>query len=262
MGRVIEIISGTVTNPSTALTPWVMNTGDSNMIRNFNLASAAHLEDAWGENTTAGALEIKSPKLHDNVQGILLNIPAANPQPRLPDQMRQLLYPQDTLTILQSGEASGVDAGSLLVAYDDLPGGSARLYTWSQIQPMIKAYLTVQNNMTSAGTAGIYSTAQPINQVTDLLKANTDYAILGYATSVGGSSVGWRSPDFSNYRIGGPLSTQIIETRDYFLRKSVVSGDPWIPVFNSANKGSTFLDITKVATSTAVTIFTYLAQVS
>jgi len=262
MGRAIEIISGTVTNPSTTLTAWTMNTGDSNMVRNFNLASAAHLEDAWGENTTAGALEIKSPKLHDNVQGILLNIPAATPQPRLPDQMRQLLYPQDTLTILQSGEASGVDAGALLIAYDDLPGANARLYTWAQIQPMIKQYLTVQNNLTSSGTAGLYSTAQPINQVTDLLKANTDYALLGYAVSVTGTSIGWRSPDFSNYRIGGPCSTQIIETRDYFLRKAVTSGDAWIPVFNSANKGSTFVDCTKVATSTAVVVYTYLAQVS
>lgn len=262
MGRAIEIISGTVVNPSTTLTAWTMNQGDSNQVRNFALSSAAHLEDAWASNATAGALEIKSPKLHDNVQGILLNIPAATPQPRLPDYMRQLLYPQDTLTILQSGEASGTDAGSLLVAYDDLPGANARLITASQLSAQIKQYLTVQTNHTSGSAAGQYSAAQPINQVTDLLKANTDYALLGYAVSVAASSVGWRSPDFSNYRIGGPATTQILETRDYFWRKSVVSGDPWIPVFNSANKGSTFVDITMVATTTATVVYTYLAQIS
>lgn len=261
MGRAIEIISGTVTNPSTTLTAWTMNSGDSNQVRNFALQSQAHLEDAWGQGATAGLLEIKSPKLHDNVQGLLLRVAAATPQPLLPDEMRQLLYPQDTLTILQSGEASGVDAGSLLVAYDDLPGANARLYTWSQIMPQIKQYLTVQTNHTSAATAGIYGGSVAINSVTDLLKANTDYALLGYSVSAAVCSVGWRSPDFSNYRIGGPGTTQIIETRDYFLRKSLVSGDAWIPVFNSANKGSTFVDLTATATSTAFSVWTYLAQI-
>lgn len=262
MGRAIEIISGTVTNPSTALTNWTMNSGDSAQVRNFSLQSRAFLEDAWGQNATAGALEVKSPKMHDNVQNILLRVPAATPQPLLPDEMRQLLYPQDTLVIQQSGEASGVDAGSLLIAYEDLPGANARLYTWSQIAAQVKNYLTVQTNHTTSGTAGIYGGSVAINSLTDLLKANTDYAILGYAVSVAVSSVGWRSPDFSNYRIGGPGTTQLMETRDYFLRKSLVSGDAWIPVFNSANKGSTFVDLTAVATSTSVSVFTYLAQIS
>lgn len=262
MPRAIEIISGTVTNPSTTLTAWTMNSGDSNAVRNFSLQSQAHLEDAWGQNATAGLLEVKSPKLHDNVQGILLRVAAATPQPLLPDEMRQLLYPQDTLVISQSGEASGVDAGSLLIAYDDLPGANARLGTWSQVQSQVRQYLTVQTNHTTAGTAGIYGGSQPINSLTDLLKANTDYALLGYSVSAAVCSVGWRSPDFSNYRIGGPGTTQIIETRDYFLRKSLLSGDPWIPIFNSANKGSTFVDLTAVATGASVSVFTYLAQIS
>lgn len=262
MGRAIEIISGTVVNPSTTLTQWTMNAGDSSQVRNFNLAARAELEDAWGSSATAGTLEVKSPKLHDNVQGILLGVPAATPDPLLPDEMRQLLYPQDTLVISQTGGGSETDGGSLLMAYDDLPGTAARLITAQQLQAQIKQYLTVQTNHTTAGTAGIYGGSVPINSVTDLLKANTDYALLGYSIDVAAISVGWRCIDFGNLRIGGPATTKLIETRDYFWRKAMVSGDPWIPVFNSANKGNLFVDLTCIATGSARRVFTYLAQIS
>jgi hypothetical protein len=262
MGRAIEIISGFVTNPAGTLTPWTMATGDSNAVRNFSLQTQAHLEDAWGVSQAAGALEVKSPKMHDNVQGILLGVPANDASPLLPDEMRQLLYPQDTLIISQSGDAMDTDCGSLLVAYDDLPGANARIVTWDQVKALVKNYLTVQTTHTTGGAAGDYGGAQPINSVTDLLRANTDYALLGYSVNVEVVSVGWRSPDFSNYRIGGPATAKVIETRDYFIRKAMVSGDPWIPVFNSANKGSTFVDLTSTDTGETIVVTSYLAQIS
>lgn len=262
MGRAIEIISGTVTNPGSSLAQWVMNQGDSAQVRNFNLSSRAEWEDAWASSATAGTLEVKSPKLHDNVQNVLLGVPAATPDPLLPDAMRQTLYPQDTLVISQSGGGSEVDGGSLLMAYDDLPGTAARLITAQQVSSQIKNYLTVQTNHTTAGTAGIYGGSVPINSVTDLLKANTDYALLGYSINTAAISIGWRCIDFGNLRIGGPATTKLIETRDYFWRKAAASGDPWIPVFNSANKGNLFVDLTSIATTASRTVFTYLAQIS
>src|SRR5882762_11873275 len=103
MGRAMELISGTVTNPGATITPWTMNSGDSNTVRNFPAASRAWLEDAWCQQATAGYLQVKSPRMHDNLVGIQTFVTPADSAGLYPEQLSQLLYPQDTLTIAQSG---------------------------------------------------------------------------------------------------------------------------------------------------------------
>lgn len=262
MGRAIEIISGKVVNASSTFTSWTMATGDSATVRSFPFQTSAWLEDAWVSSAAAGLLAVHSPRMHDNVQGIRMGVLAATPQPLLPDAVRQRLYPQDTLVIQETGGASETDTGSLLVAYDDIPGIAADIRSWAEIEPLIQNLLTVETQHTTGGTAGDYGGSLAINANFDLLKANTPYAILGYLTSVAVASVGWRSPNFGNLRVGGPGTSQRVETRDYFVRRSQVRGEPWVPVFNSANKGSTFVDLLATQTSTAVVVQTILAQLS
>lgn len=258
----MEIISGRVVNPSTTFTAWTMATGDSASVRSFPFETTARLEDAWCQSAAAGILRVRSPRLHDNVQGIRLGVLAATPQPLIPDVVRQRLYPQDQLVIEQTGGASETDTGSLLVSYEDLPGIAADIRSWDEIYPTIRNYLTVETQHTSGGTAGDYGGGLAINANFDLLKANTPYAILGYLISAAVCSVGYRSPNFGNLRQGGPGSTQRIETRDWFVRKSVETHEPWIPVFNSANKGSTYVDLLATATATAFVVQTFLAELS
>lgn len=260
MGRALEIVSFHVVNPSTTLTAVTPNANDSLTVRNYPAGSNAWLEDAWAQNTTAGSIQVKSPRMHDNLVGIQLGIAAATPQPLLPSMVHQRLYPQDTLTVLQSGEASGTDSGALLVAYDDLPGVNALLATWEQIKPLIKNIMAVPVTLTSNGTAGLYSPSQAINSTVDTFKANEYYALLGYLVSVISCSIGWSSPDFGNLRVGGPGSLQRIETRDWFVQLDKRMEGPAIPVFNAANKFSTFVDCVQNATSTATVVTSIFAE--
>ena len=260
MGKAFEVISGKVTNPSTTFTSWAMATGDSNAVRNFNPGTNAYLENLWYQNATAGILDVRSPRMHDNVWNIRVGSQAAKPSGLMPEEMQQILYPQDQLIIQSTGEASGVDCGSLLVYYDDLPGANGRFYSWESIFPNIKNYLSVETQHTTGGTAGDYGGSLAINANFDLLKANEDYAILGYLVSAAVATVGWRGPDFGNLRVGGPGSLDQFQTRRWFISMARADGRAWIPVFNAANKGSTFVDILATQTSAAVVVQTLLAE--
>src|SRR5438105_3989887 len=121
MGAVLEVISGRVTNPGATLTAWTPNTGDGLAVRNFDSPGQALLLDYWGLGATAGVLRIRSPRLHDNVQGIRSQVLAATPQPLLPDIANQPIVAQDTLIVEQSGGGAETDLGSILNYYTDLP---------------------------------------------------------------------------------------------------------------------------------------------
>lgn len=260
MGKAFEVISGKVVNPSTTFTTWTMATGDSNAVRNYVPPNNAWLEDMWTQQATAGILDVRSPRMHDNVWNIRIGSLAATPQPLMPSELQQMLYPQDQIIIQQTGGGSETDCGSLLVYYDDLPGAAARLFLWDEIRPKIKNFLTVETQHTTGSTAGDYGGALAINANFDLLKANEDYAILGYVVSAAVCTVGWRSPDFGNLRVGGPGTIQRLETRDWFVEMAKRDGRAWIPVFNAANKGSTYVDLLSTATGAAVVVQTILAE--
>lgn len=260
MGKAMELVSGSVTNPSTTFTAWTMAAGDSNVVRNFNDPNQAHWEEAWCQGATAGILRVKSPRMHDNLQNVRAGYLAATPQPVLPEQMSQRLFPQDNITIEQTGGGSEVDAGSLLFYYDDLPGAAARLGSWEAVRPLIKNWVTMETTHTIGSSAGTYSGSVAINSTFNILKANEDYALIGYLVSAAVCSIGWKSPDFGNLRVGGPGTTQRIETRSWFRDLDRKLAGPCIPVFNAANAGSTFVDLLSTATSGTVVVQSILAE--
>src|SRR5476649_2762455 len=97
MGVAMEIITGKAANPS-AYTALTMATGDSASVRNFNPGATAQLCDFWAFGATKGSVRIRSPRLHDNVQGIKAPFGAANPVPLMSGYHRENLYAQDSLT--------------------------------------------------------------------------------------------------------------------------------------------------------------------
>lgn len=262
MGMGCEILSGRVTNPGATLTALTMATGDSLTVRSFQDGTDAFLLNLWVQEATAGTATVTSPRLHDNVQGIRVNALAATPQPLICDQAFQRIYSQDTLVAKLSGGGAETDAMSLLVWYRNVPGIDAQLATWDEIKPRVVNILTVETQHTTGGTAGDYGGSLALNANFDLLKANKPYAILGYVASAAVTSVGYRGPDTGNVRIGGPGTTQRIETRNWFVDQSMVNGLPLIPVINSANRGSTFVDLVSTATGASVTVDTVLAELS
>src|SRR5487761_319936 len=90
------------------------------------------------------------------------------------------------------------------------------------------------------GTASDVLVALLVNYYTNLLHANTDYAVLGYLADVAVAAVGIKGQETGNLRICGPATVLTQDTTDYFIRQALRSGRPHIPVFNSANAGSVY----------------------
>lgn len=263
MGRALEVIGGQATAPSTTFTGLTMAAGNSLTIRNAPLTSTVKLLQTWCDNQTAGTLRIRSPKLHDNVQGIRLAVSASDVVPLLPWGLGQKLIPQDVLIAELTGSATAGDleGAALLIYYEDLQGTDARLAKWADIAARIQSIVTVENTL-SLGTGGGYTGEEAINAEFDLLKANTDYALLGYIVSAECLLVRWRGADTGNLGVGGPGNETLRHvTSDWFKRLSIAFDLPLIPVFNSANRGGILLDGIQDENGTDVTVSSILAEI-
>lgn len=260
MGLAMEILSGKATNPSTIFTAWTMATGDSLTVRNIPPGTNAWLVDAWALGATKGILRVRSPRMHDNVQGIRMPYAASTPVPLLTGWENELLQNTDTLTVDMTGGGAETDCGSLLVYYDNLPGADARLATWQEIAPRVRHIMGVEVDITTGGTAGDYGGGTAINATFDQFKADQDYAVLGYVTDTAVASIGMRGPDFGNLRLGGPGTNNKIETRDWFVRLGTFLGRPTIPIIKANNKAGTIVDALHTATGTAIVVSFLCAQ--
>lgn len=239
MGVAMEVVAGRVLNPGATITALTPNTNNTFTIRSFPEQAPAYMSGLWAQNATAGVVRIRSPRMHDNVQNIRFQSPAASIRDFFPDDAQQRLYPNDPLTFEQSGGVAETDSAAFLAYYTDLPGIAARLAMWEQIKPRIKNLLTVEVATTGPVTAGDWSAGNVFTTSFDLLKSDTDYAVLGYQTGTACLAVAFASSDTGNLRVGGPGPTEAIETRDWFISLGKALGAPTIPVINSNNKGST-----------------------
>lgn len=262
MGRALQVITGRVTNPGATITALTPNTGDSFTIRSFDMSQQAFLENLWTMQATAGVVRVRSPRLHDNAQGIRLRGLASNVRPLLGEETNQRLYPQDTLTFEQSGGGAETDMASMLVYYPDLPGVDAQLATWEEIRSRIVNVVTAEQQVTTGGTAGDYGGSQAMNADFDLLKRNVKYAILGYVSDTRVCTVGIAGPDTGNVRVGGPGEVAPDITSDWFANLARLTGLPHIPIINAANIGATTFDVASTATAAAVNVSVVLAELT
>lgn len=245
MPRGIEVIAGQFTAPGAVFNPLTMNAGNSLTVRNAALNADIRLFQMWAKHQAAGVLRVRSPKLHDNVQGIRVRNPAALAIQMLPWDTFQKLVAQDQLIAEITGSAVGgqFEQGAMLIYYSDLPGQAARLTTVDDIQKRGVNIFTQESTITP-GAAGGYSGAQSINANFDLMKANTDYALLGYRVDTRCTVVRWTGIDTGNLGVGGPGEPNISDiTENWFTWLSRWQNLPLIPVFNSANKGGITTDI-------------------
>ena len=262
MGRALELITGHVVAPSTTNTTLTVAVGNTLTVRNHEFASPAALIQVWADNQSDGVLRIRSPRLHDQVQGIRLDILASELAPLLPRGATQRLFPQDTLTVDLTGSATGgdIETACLLVYYGDLPGIDSQLMRPEEVMPRIRHIVAVENTL-ALGTAGGYSGEEAIDAEFDLLRANTDYAILGYLVDVECAAIRYRGPFSGNLGVGGPgADTKRELTRDWFVRLSMDYDLPLIPVFNAADKSNILIDGAQDENGTDVTVTTILAQ--
>jgi hypothetical protein len=271
MGRILDTVTGFVTAPGAVFTAWTMATGDSLAVRAATPNTNIWLIGAWAWNQVAGVMRVRSPRLHDNVQGIRMRTPVNLVNNRIPIRLvsgaAQKLFTQDTLIVEQTGSAVGgqIETGSLLIWYDDVPGVSARTIDQATLK---KAGVNImeQEVTITTGVAGGYSGGVAVNSQagTDDWKANTDYALLGVFTDSRLCTITLKGVDSGNVRVGipGELS-EPDEAQNWFASLSAATGLPMIPVFNSQNKGAITVEgVSQQVGVTAVLtcVFVELAQ--
>lgn len=247
-GPALDTISSFGTAIGATLAATTIAAGDSFQIKNAPLNSDVFLLNFWVDAQLAGIARIRSPKLHDNTDAIRTRTRINCLEPLIPWGQPQRLWPQDTEVVELAGSVTGGDIESViqLVFYADLPGQAARLIDAGTLKQRIKHYFGNRLAITVGSTAA-YTGARAINADQDLLKANTDYAVLGMTTDLRVGAICLRGPDTGNLRISVPGGADVQDAMSRYARffrdLAVAYGLPLIPVINSANKGGTQIDV-------------------
>lgn len=256
---VIDTILGKAVNPSTTFTAVTFATGDSGTIRNFPSTSQAMIDRVTRVGAASGSVRLLSPYLHDNVRGITFTS-AQSPTTRLfPRWMTEYVQPQDTLTVQLTGGAAETDLAAVNIYYTNLAAGTARLHSPGDITGNIKHIKPMVVAVTNSATTGVW-TDTLINTTEALLQANTDYAVLGYVVDTAMGLVGIKGMETLNLRVCGPAVTDTNITEDFFINWTMDRGTPHIPVFNSANIGSTYVSTCDAVASSTANVQLILAE--
>lgn len=249
----IETVAGFVTNAGATLTALTASPGDSFTVRNPEAEAPVSLLSVFADFATAGEVRVRSPRLHDQVNGIRLTASATEQRSLTGDHFRQKLFPQDNLIVEATSGAADSTAIALTLHYERIGGIDARLASWAEIEPQIEDYMGVRNAFNTSGTIGTWA-GEAINADFDNFVANRDYAIIGADLTGGVTALAWRGSDTGNVRVGLPGTADRAETREWFVRRQLARGIPHIPIFNSANRGATNIEAVDNAATTAVAV--------
>lgn len=260
----LELVTGFVTAPGAALTALTLAAGNTLAIRNAREDSTVKILQAWVDAQSGADLRIRSPRMHDNVQGVRTSHTSSELEPLLPSGAGINVMPQDQITVELSGSATAgdIETACLLIYYEDLPGINGRFISPEDLRSRQVNLMTVQNTL-ALGTAGGYSGEEVISSEFDLWKANKDYALIGYLVSAECAAIGYRGVDTGNLRVGAPGMVESKGmTANWFVSLSDQFGYPLIPVFNSANKAGILIDGVQDENGADVTVTSFFAELS
>lgn len=241
----IDSVYTFATNPGAGPTATAPAPGDQLAIRNFSFGSSkARIEHVFRRGATAGFGRIRSPRLHDNATGINWDSGEVGDSLVIPHEVEQPVYPADTLIVEESGGAAETDAVSFITYYDDLPGISAQLKSPGDIIGNIR---NLKHFQVAAPAGANAWTDTAITTTENQLHADADYAVMGFRCSAQAALVGVKAPETGNLRVCGPANTLGIETADWYMRWSRLTGLPCVPVFNANNRFGVFVSAVDVA---------------
>lgn len=258
MGQLLVCDAGAVANPSTTITAVTAGTGSTFTVRGTSVSTSQQLVGIARGGATKGLIRVRSSYLVDNVQGIRVAAAAGVQDVLIPKSTIQKLRSQDTLTVEVTGGAAESDGALLTTYYDDLAGASPTLKMSGDIMGQAVELSTWEVSATASATIGAWG-SNAISSIYDVSLANRYYAVLGYVVDAPVLGVALNGADTSNFNIGGPGLTNPYLTRKYFADMSDALGKPAIPVFNTANKGNTTVQVVDVAASTAVNVTLIIA---
>jgi hypothetical protein len=197
-------------------------------------------------NHAAGAMRIRGPQMHDNVDGIRMALQASYNE-EVPSPGRyQRINPSQFLIAEQSGDATAgnIEQGAFHVYYENLPGVNAHLISNEELLSRSLNICRARQELT-AGTSGGYSGEQLLTADVDLFKADTEYALIGASIDASYNVIGIRGIDTGNLRIGLPGRVSINnQLSTWFIDMALRTGLACIPVFNMSNKDSIYVDVT------------------
>jgi hypothetical protein len=233
--------------------------GDIITVPNFTMPAKAYIEKVAVSGATVDFIRIRSPRMHDANQGLRVRVAAVLRRDLLPFSLQEVVYPADTPIV--EIDATGAATNGILFSYafDDLTGAMPRLATWEGIQSRIMHTMGCEVTVTS-GAIGAWGASAALNSSFDNFEAGADYALLGYTCDTACLGVGVTGKDTGNLRIGGPGSTDPLETRNYFVAWDRSVPNARIPIIAANNRGSTFLQNVDVAAATVAHVTLFLAQ--
>lgn len=235
--------------------------GDTFVVPNFT-SGKGYLEQVWAEGAVSDFIQIHSARMHDNNQGIRLRTAGALVVPLLPYEVEQGLYSGDAPVVQLDATGAGTTAISTIYAFDDMPGVQPRLATWADVAPRVMNISGVEVLVSAVGAIGQYSPGVAINSTFDNFQADSDYALLGYETSVSVLAVAIAGQDTGNLKVGGPGVADPKVTRDFFIKLEAGGGKPYIPIIAANNKGGTLVFQTDNSAAAAQRVTLILAQLS
>lgn len=265
MGVALDTVLLDVHNATTnavTLTNATPANGDSLGVRSFKDSAAAYLENVFLQGASAPRrVRLTSPRLHDNVTGVSFQALENPTEFLIAAELQQSLYSADVLVAQMDAAASSDTVAALSVYYTDLPGIAANLYTWDQIKGRIIDLKPIEVDVTTSATIGQWQDTV-ITTTENQLKADYEYAVLGFTGSAALLCVGIKGPATGNLRACIPAASPTLRLTDYFQYQAEVSGRPYIPVFNANDRFATYVSAAAATASATDNVFMICARLS
>lgn len=261
MPTAIQTIAGFFTAVGAATSLATPAPGDIFTVPNFNISSKAYIEKLAASGATVDFVRIRSPRMHDANQGLRIWVGQTLRRDLLPISLQEVVYPADTPIFEIDATGAGSNGILFSYAFDDLTGVQPLLDTWENIQPRILHTMGCEVDVTS-GAIGAWGASAALNSAFDNFEAGAQYAVLGYTCSVPCLGIAITGKDTGNLKIGGPGSSDPLETRNYFVAWDRLTPQPRIPIIQANNRASTVLQNVDIAAGTAVKVTLYLAQLA
>lgn len=238
LGHDSQFLTSTSTGAGNFIAATLFN-GSVAQVRNFALTDTAKLTAFGRKGATVGTARMRTALMHDDLQGLRFRALAADPTNHVPHWAPNLMFSQDAPLIDGDGTNLEVEAYFYSVFYNNLPGAQARLHMPGDILGLIDVIVAQQVTITAVVPPNVATIG--LTSLYNTLKANRDYAVLGYQSDTPLLFVGLQGADTGNLVTGGACPTDIFKTRDHFLRESYEFGIPLVPVINAANAPATNL---------------------
>lgn len=264
MGLALDTILLDVHNATTnavGLTNATAANGDSLGVRYFKNGYAELTNVIMQGTTPPRRFRLTSPRLHDNVTGISFQTDENPTEFMFPPEWAQPLVANDVLVAQLDAAASSDTVAAMTVFYSDLQGVNANLKTWAEIKPKILSIKPIEVDVTSSATIGQW-TDTLITTTENQMKADYNYALLGFMDSAQFCVNGIKGPDTGNLRVCCPSASPTLRLTDYFVFMSNQFSVPYIPVIAANNRFATYISVAANTASVAGNVFPILAQLS